>query len=636
MKRASGIARRICVFAAAALILYTAFFIASCGGSGNGSAGGSQQQGGSGNGSGNVAKNGSQQQGGSSNGAAGEDMRWQESLADSLAAASTLPGFALPGTPAAKDRADENGRTWYQVFVYSFCDSNGDGIGDLNGVAERLDYICGMGFDGIWLSPVHPSETYHKYDVDDYYAIDPAYGTMDDFDKLVAACDELGLKILLDLVINHTSIDHPWFKQHPEYYHIQDAPGNGQWKQLPSGKYYECRFWDRMPDLNLENPGLRDELGKVVKFWFDKGVSGFRLDAVKEYETGDDDKNIEILKWLNGTAKAAKPAKPAAYLVGENWTTDNSLYAYYKSGIDSFFDFQDAGADGLIAKTLFQSKAIGIYLGNLVTAWDQIKRYNPGATAAPFFTNHDNPRAAGFLRRDENLIKTAWGMSLMQPGDAFVYYGEELGMSGSGKDENKRAPMYWTSESGAPGMTSGPPGMEAQQNSFPPAISQVADEASIYSYVRKAVLLRAKYPEIGRGDIAAATIADAGGAADGAANSGGADDAKSTADAGGIADTGGATNAGGATDAKSTVDAVGAVGKLALISGATDSVGALIRTWNGVSSIVTIYNVSPEEAVLTAPGRLSDYLSATGAEPKQDGGTLTLPGYSIAIMRSSY
>lgn len=499
-----------------------------------------------------------------------DDAAWQSLLAKALAAAAPLPG-----APAQKDRPDENGRTWYQVFVYTFCDSDGDGVGDLKGVTEHLDYICDMGFDGIWLSPVHPSETYHKYDVDDYYAIDPVYGTMNDFDELLAACHDYGMRVLLDLVVNHTSIDHPWFEEHPEYYHIQDEPGGGQWKKLPNGKYYECQFWDRMPDLNLQNPDLRAALEEVFRFWLDRGVDGFRLDAVKEYESGDNEANIEILTWLNS---AVKSIKPDAFIVGENWTTSNSLYTYYRSGVDSFFDFTTAAVDGLIAKTLLQGKPVNDYLNSLVNAQGLIRENNPNGTSAPFLTNHDNPRAAGFMRRDESLIKTAWGMALMQPGDAFVYYGEELGMSGSGKDENKRAPMFWTYDANAPGMTVGPPGMEAQSNSFSPLVGQITDENSIYTYLRKAVQLRAKYPEIGRGDIS--------------------------------------------------------VTDLGYFGEAADSVGAVVRVWNN-DSIVIVYNISSSEASVSVSGNLSDFLSASGAEVKQDGGFIILPGYSIAILRGS-
>ena len=202
---------------------------------------------------------------------------WQEKLQDELL---TLTNYEAPDTSS---RPDGNGRSWYQVFVWSFYDSNSDGVGDLRGITEQLEYIKALGLDGIWISPIHPSDTYHKYDVKDYYSVDSTYGTMDDFEELVNACHEKGLKLIIDMVLNHTSIDNPWFKEHPEYYHIEEEQGNGGWKRLPDGRYYECQFWDRMPDLNLEQPELREEFKKIFTFWFDKGVDGFRLDAVKEY-----------------------------------------------------------------------------------------------------------------------------------------------------------------------------------------------------------------------------------------------------------------------------------------------------------------------------------------------------------------
>lgn len=496
-----------------------------------------------------------------------EKLTWQKQLDFYLAADNT----AYDGVPAQKDRPDENGRSWYQVFVYSFCDSNSDGIGDLGGITERLDYIAGTGFDGIWLSPIHPSDTYHKYDVKDYYSIDPVYGSMKDFERLVSVCHERGLKIIIDLVINHTSIDHPWFKAHPEYYNIQDTPGNGNWKQLPGGKYYECRFGDRMPDLNLKSSEVRTELEKVFDFWLDKGVDGFRLDAAGEYESGNAAKNIEILSWLNSTVKAKKSN---AYIVGEFWSNTTALYAYYKSGIDSFFAFPFADSVGLIAKTILGVSDINDYLSKLVSSQEAIWENNPNSTAAPFFINHDMARASGVLRRDENLIKMAWGMSIMQPGDAFVYYGEELGMSGSGKDENKRAPMYWTEEKRAMGMTFGPPSMDSVSHSFPPAIKQIADKNSIYSYIKKALILRAKYPVIGRGDI-----------------------------------------------------------KILDLKSDGKTVGAVSRTWKN-ESITVIYNISSENATVNVGGKLLDYLSAGGSEPAHDGEKLFLPGYSIAIIQN--
>ena len=453
--------------------------------------------------------------------------------------------------------------------MYSFYDSDGDGVGDLNGVTEMLDYIQSMGFDGIWLSPIHPSGTYHKYNVRDYLAIDPQYGTLSDFDALIEACGDRGIKVILDLVINHTDINHPWFTEHPEYYNISDSPGNGNWAPLPDGRYYECQFWDQMPDLDLENTDLRAEIIDICAFWFERGVAGFRLDAAKEYVTGNNAKNIEILAWFNA---AVMSIKPDAYLVAEVWDTTTNLYDYYQSGLDSFFDFPFAGSDGAIAQLLLRTDAsLEVYFRKVEYADQTISSYNPNGTDAPFFTNHDMSRAAGFLRRDADLIKTAWGLSLMQPGDAFIYYGEELGMSGSGRDENKRAPMLWTGDASASGMTSGPPEMEGQANGFPPAVEQIADPESIYTYILNAVRLRRIYPQIGRGSFE-------------------------------IIET-----------------------------SAGEKTGAVMRTWQN-AGIIIAYNVSAEPSELVLQGQLQDYLSATGERPAQSNGTLSLPGYCIAIL----
>ena len=471
--------------------------------------------------------------------------------------------------PEINDSDARTGKTWYQVFVYSFCDSDGDGIGDLNGVTQRLDYIKNMGFEGIWLSPIHPSSTYHKYNVRDYYDIDPEYGTLDDFDALIEACHDRGIKVLLDMVVNHSDLNHPWFTEHPEYYNIADERGNGNWQQLPDGRYYECHFWDQMPDFDLESAELRAALEQVFRFWLERGADGFRLDAVGEFVSGNTAKNVEILAWITGSVKAIKPD---AYLVGEFWETTDTLYKYYDSGIDSLFSFPFAGLNGYIGSLMLKDDfTMDEFLQRTTAAYNSIANANPAATNATFLTNHDMSRASGFLRRDPDLIKTAWGMSLMLPGNAFVYYGEELGMSGSGKDENKRAPMYWVSDVNAPGMTVGPPGMDTVTHMFHPAVEQIGDSESIYTYVRDAVLLRGKYPHIGSGTFEAIS-----------------------------------TDAG-------------------------DKAGATRRAWQG-SSIVIVYNVSSEEAEFALEGAIGGVLSATGEQPRREGGKLILPGYCIVIL----
>ncbi|MDR1800726.1 MAG: alpha-amylase [Lachnospiraceae bacterium] len=548
-----------------------------------------------------------------------DSSNWSEILTEELND-DPLPDY---------ERPDETGRTWYQIFVYSFRDGNGDGIGDLTGVTASLDYIKNLGFDGIWLSPIHPSTTYHKYDVKDYLSIDPEYGTMEDFDALMKKCDELGLQVLLDLVLNHTSDEHPWFSEHPEYYHIADAPGNGNWKQLSNGKFYECQFWDKMPDLDLSNVALRNEFENIMKYWLDKGVAGFRLDAAKEYESGNKTENIEILKWVNETTKKIKPD---AYLVAEDWDTSSGLYEYYQSGIDSFFAFPFALSDGPVAALLLQSPTkISDYLNKVKEAQNAMIEAAPEnakdqVTLAPFFTNHDNPRSAGFMRRDDYLIKSAWGLTLTMPGDAFVYYGEELGMSGSGKDENKRAPMYWFEDESAPGMTKGPSGMEKQENTFGSATSQAGDENSILSYLREAVRLRAKYPAIGRGAILNHAVSVS------------ASDMEAVKISELPEDKNGTERSGtylGEEPATGEVNLESAAGK----------VGAITKIYDG-KAITLIYNMSCAKASVDIekvladytvssskpPSKLGDYLSATGMEVRQNGSTLELPPYAIAVV----
>ncbi|MEG2670433.1 MAG: alpha-amylase family glycosyl hydrolase, partial [Oscillospiraceae bacterium] len=251
----------------------------------------------------------------------------------------------------------DNYRTFYEVFVYSFCDSNGDGIGDLNGVTSKLDYIQDMGFTGIWLMPIMPSTTYHKYDVIDYESIDSQYGTMADFDNLIAECEKRNINVIIDLVLNHTSTQHKWFlsakadenSEYRDYYNFEkEKPAGGKYYKTDKG-FYEAMFWEGMPDLNLANVNLRKELENIMSFWLNKGVSGFRLDAAKEFYSGLPEKNIEVLTWVNDYCKSVKKD---CYIVGEVWEDLEICAPYYKSGIDSFFNFSQASASGKIAKTI--------------------------------------------------------------------------------------------------------------------------------------------------------------------------------------------------------------------------------------------------------------------------------------------
>lgn len=412
---------------------------------------------------------------------------------------------------------DDKYRTFYEVFVYSYADSNEDGIGDFAGLTEKLDYIQGdLGCNGIWLMPIMPSKTYHKYDVTDYMGIDSQYGTMEEFDTFMEECKKRDVHVILDLVMNHTSSAHPWFTEacdylkqlgdeepsekdcpHFGYYHFTKETGKKGYYQVPGTSwYYEGAFWSEMPDLDMTNPLVREEFDAIVKFWLDKGVEGFRIDAAKEFEPGNTTQNVEILSWLNDTVKGYKED---AYIVAEVWTAMDSFAPYYASGIDSVFNFAFADTSGVIVKTLRGDASL--YGKNIVRAEELFKQYNTEYIDAPFYTNHDLARGAGYFAGEKGgkQVKMAQGLNLMMSGNAFLYYGEEIGMKGSGKDENKRAPMYWAKENEAKEQCEGPKDMESFEMLYPSLKSQKEDENSIYTYVREAVKLRNQFPEIARG-----------------------------------------------------------------------------------------------------------------------------------------
>jgi glycosidase len=451
--------------------------------------------------------------------------------------ASDIAAKISEGLPAL-NIVDDKYRTTYEIFVYSFYDSDGDGIGDLQGVIDKLDYVndgddetfTDLGCNEIWLMPISPSPTYHKYDITDYKDIDPAYGTLDDFDKLLDACHERGVRLIIDLVLNHTSSEHQWFKDatkylrdHPEITELYDASGNaiedlvdkcpylyyynfskdnqsGYEKVAGTDWYFEARFWSGMPDLNLDDDMVKEEISDITKFWLDRGVDGFRLDAVTSYYTDNDTSNIEFMTWLNDTVKGQKAD---AYMVGEAWTNLSRYSRYYQSGIDSFFAFELSGSESVIATVARGKKSPRAYAEAIANAEKELAQVREDYIDAPFFTNHDMARAAGYFvgRGSQNMVKMAGALNLLMGGNAFVYYGEELGMKGSGKDENKRAPMQWVSADAGDltGMCDGPKDMEKFDMIYPSLDEQAADPYSIYNYYKKAIRLRNTFPVIARG-----------------------------------------------------------------------------------------------------------------------------------------
>lgn len=414
---------------------------------------------------------------------------------------------------------DDNYRTWYEIFVYSFCDSDGNGIGDLNGIRSKLDYLQELGINGIWLMPIHPSTTYHKYNVSDYYSIDPAYGTMEDFDLLLQECQSRDIHVILDLVVNHTGYDHPWFQEaasylkslpagaepdvtqckYLDYYTFSREQKNGYRIINGTDWYYEAMFSHDMPDLNLGNPQVRKEIEDIMAFWLNKGVSGFRLDAAKEFYSGKTSMNVEVLSWLQQTATSLKED---CYMVAEVWEGYSTIADYYKSGITSIFNFAFGEANGKIISVLRAAgnpKTVSTYATALETADKAYGANNPNYIDAPFLSNHDVGRIAGFCAQDLSKTKLAGAMNLFMSGSAFIYYGEEIGMVGSGNDPSKRAPMYWNAERNN-GTTQPPPECSIPEvYPFGSLEEQRGDDDSVYNYYRQAIAIRSAVPAISHG-----------------------------------------------------------------------------------------------------------------------------------------
>ncbi len=421
-----------------------------------------------------------------------------------IAGCGAEPANPPTGTDAAPLLAEhipaDNCRNWYEIYVYSFADSDGDRIGDLQGLTGKLDYVRDMGFTGIWLMPVMPSPSYHKYDVTDYYDIDPAYGTLADFQALLDRAHALDIKVIMDLVVNHTSNEHPWFldaksgsdAEYRDYYNFVDTSRAG-YTALPDGSFYESRFVSSMPDLNLDNERVRGEIIDIMRFWLETGVDGFRLDAVTSYYTNDLSKNVSFLSWLNREAKAIRPD---CFLVGEAWSDMYTVAGYYKSGLDSFFCFPTAGEGGYVAKLLGDDvKRKGESYGNVTALLE--KTFPSDVLMAPFLGNHDMDRITNAIGiYDMGRLKAATGMLAMMRGGLFYYYGDEIGMIGTGKDQNKRIGLLWTTLSE---VTRCPPGTSEAKYALPSVAEQADDPGSLLNYVRRAMNLRNAVPTIARG-----------------------------------------------------------------------------------------------------------------------------------------
>jgi glycosidase len=373
-----------------------------------------------------------------------------------LILATTLPAAAARPSPGPAGSG-----VWYEIFVRSWVDTDGDGIGDLNGVTAKLDYLQSLGVSGIWLMPINPSPSYHGYDVTDYCAINPQYGTMADFERLLREAHKRRIKVIIDLVINHTSDRHPWFiaardpaDPHHDWYswagphtdlHAEDAAGAQAWHALGDA-HYLGDFSSNMPDLDYDTPAVRREMVRLGQYWLKKGVDGFRLDAAQHiyYDFKADADNPLTLKknlaWWSEFRRGLDAVNPAAYVVGEVTRDSADALAPYFKPLSAVFDFP-------LAVQLIDSardERAG-ELGALLARTDAAYRKVAGKSGvdAPFLSNHDQDRVMSQLDGNPQHMRMAAAMLLTLPGQPFVYYGEELGMRGRKPDPDLREPMRW-------------------------------------------------------------------------------------------------------------------------------------------------------------------------------------------------
>lgn len=405
-------------------------------------------------------------------------------------------------------------RVYYSVFVQSFYDSNGDGIGDIPGLTSKLDYLQDLGIEGLWLLPVHPSPSYHKYDVSDYYGIHPDYGTLEDYRKMVEEAHKRGMVVLLDLVVNHTSNRISWFREaskgatnpyrnfyiwsdkksdfdaEPYHWHqVRDASG----KQLSGQRYYGF-FWWEMPDLNFDNPKVRQEVVNIARFWLTEvGVDGFRLDAAKYlYPEDQPEKNI---KWWKEFRTEVDKIKKGTIIVGEVWGGARDIAPYLNKGMTACFNFQLADS---IRQSLKDERDHYI----LQTWWqikDQYEKENRSYQDAVFLSNHDQNRIMTEVGDNLNRAKVAASILMTLPGNPFVYYGEEIGMLGEKPDEFIREPFLWNIEGEDKGQTHWEIPYKSSSKTVKPLVFQQQDDQSLYYHYKNLISLRNQNPALSKG-----------------------------------------------------------------------------------------------------------------------------------------
>lgn len=435
--------------------------------------------------------------------------------------------LALSITPVmAQDTAPSapwwNDRVFYEIFVRSFYDSDADGIGDLQGVIQKLDYLndgdptttTDLGVTGIWLMPIMEGPTYHGYHVTDYLRVEADYGTNEDYRQLMAAAHERGIAVIIDFVANHTSDQISWFQasasgdeDYADWYVWSDTnPGNaGPWGQTvwyeKNGRYYYAVFTGEIPDLNFANPEVTETIYDYARFWLeDMGADGFRMDGLRyviEDEQGLADTDA-TLQWSSDFNAYMDSINPDSLMVGEVWTDSDTVARYLDAGsLDLAFEFDLAtammSASSSGSSSIMQSRAANV------------NELYPNGQYAAFLTNHDQNRVMSELRSDVNKAKIAASLLLTNRGVPFIYYGEEIGMIGEKPDERIRTPMQWELEATTVGFTDARRPWEPMQSNFTTAnvATQTDDADSLLSHYRNLIHLRNDHIALRQGDYVA-------------------------------------------------------------------------------------------------------------------------------------
>jgi alpha-amylase len=437
-------------------------------------------------------------------------------------AASSLTSASLSSSSSApfdgyvmEDATNEGGSAFYEIFVSSFCDSNGDGVGDLNGITSKLDYLEKLGVSYLWLTPIHPSPSYHKYDVKDYYAIDSSFGTIDDFATLVSSAKAHHIGIVMDMVFNHASSKSVWFEKFVsdalaknsasdscanDFVWAREAQ-DGYHYNADLGAYVESRFSDSMPEFNLDSSHVRTEMAKIMNFWLDKGVAGFRYDAVTYYYYLNVTKNVEFMKYLVASAQAHKAG---TYQVGEAWVNDQStLNSYSASGMHCFnFPTSEGRALGSVGYLEGYADGPKRFGAALVKAQSGIQAAG-GIEPAFFVSNHDQDRWGSYFSGHGSAAeyerKVTASAYLLTPGTPFMYYGEEIQMRGIRGDEStdaaRRQAMLW----GAGESKCAQPENFTYANQVTVGVKEALEDGwSMLNHYRKVLSVRNKYNDLFR------------------------------------------------------------------------------------------------------------------------------------------